>query len=88
MEVSETQRLKQMEDETRRLKPIGGRAESARRGAEGSDPKKTAGACRTEDRSLSRRSTVERTHGLQAAGRGAVQLSIRAKAGAQRSVAR
>jgi putative transposase len=40
MDVSVAQRLKAMEDENRRLKLLCGGAESSRRGAEGSDPKK------------------------------------------------
>ncbi len=40
MEVSEAQRLKAMEDENRRLKLLVAELSPARRGAEGSDPKK------------------------------------------------
>jgi putative transposase len=81
MEVSEAQRLKQMEDENRRLKllvaELSLHGEALKAGSE-----KTAGACRAEDRSSVRLGGVpaQRTHSLQAAGRGAVQLSIRAKA--------
>ena len=77
MEVSEAQRLKAMEDENRRLKLL-----VAELSLHGEAPKavseKTAGACRSKRRGCVRlgRVSAERTHGLQAAGRGAVELSV------------
>jgi putative transposase len=68
-EVSEAQRLKQMEDESRRLKPVGGRAESARRGAEGSDPKKRLELAELRTEVCLGGVPVERTHGLLGAER-------------------
>ena len=77
MEVSEAQRLKAMEDENRRLKLL-----VAELSLHGEAPKavseKTDGACRSKRRGCVRlgRVSAERTHGLQAAGRGAVELPI------------
>ena len=77
LEVSEAQRLRALEDENRRLKllvaelSLGGEALKA-------VIRKTAGACRSEGRRCVRlgRVPAERTQGLQAAGRGAVELPV------------
>jgi putative transposase len=77
MDVSEAQRLKALEDENRRLKLLV--AELSLHGeALKSVIRKTAGACRSKRRCGVRLGgvPVERTHGLQAVGCGAVELSI------------
>jgi putative transposase len=77
MEVSEAQRLKAMEDENRRLKLLV--AELSLHGeALKAVIRKTGGACRSKRRGCVRlgRVPAERTHGLQAAGRGAIELSV------------
>ena len=77
MDVSEAQRLKAMEDENRRLKLLV--AELSLHGeALKAVIRKTAGACRSKRGSGVRlvRVPVERTHVLQAAGDGAVELPV------------
>ena len=89
MDVSEAQRLKAMEDESRRLKLLV--AELSQHGeALTAVIRKTAGACRSKRRGCVRHGRVpaKRTHGLQAAGCGAVELSVRTSAGRQRRTAR
>ena len=78
MEVSEAQRLKAMEDENRRSEAAGGGAEPAWRGAEGGDTKKRLelAGLREEVAFISVGVPAERTHGLQAARRGAVELPV------------
>jgi len=74
LEVNEAQRLKAMEDENRRLKLLV--AELSLHGeARRESSEKTAGACRSKRRRGVRLVGVpdERTHGLQASGRGAVE---------------
>ena len=77
MDVSEAQRLKAMEDENRRLKLLV--AELSLHGeALKAVIRKTAGACRSKRRGGVRlgRVPAERAHGLQATGRGAVELPV------------
>jgi len=77
MDVSDARRLKAMEDENRRLKLLV--AELILHGeALKAVIRKTAGACRPKRRCgvRVRRVPAERTHGLQAAGRGAVELPV------------
>ena len=79
MDVSEAQRLRQMEDENRRLKSLVADL-SLDREVLKSVIRKTAGACRLKRRCCVRsgRAWRERTQGLQAVGCGSSQLSIRA----------
>ena len=77
MDVNETQRLKQMEDENRRLKLLV--AELSLHGeALKAVIRKTGGACRPERGCGVRlgRVPAERAHGLQAAGSGARKLPL------------
>jgi len=89
MDVSEAQRLKTMEDENRRLKLLV--AELSLHGeALKAVIRKNGWSLPVWRRRCVRlvRVPVERTHGLQAAGDGAVELSVRAKTGLQRRTAR
>ena len=77
MDVSEAQRLKALEDENRRLKMLVAELSLHGEALKGVI-RKTAGACRSKRGSgvCSGRAWSERAHGLQAAGRGAVELSV------------
>ena len=77
MDVSEAQRLKTLEDENRRLKLLVAELSLHGEALKGVI-RKTAGACRSKRRRGVRPERVpsERTHGLQAAGRGAVELPV------------
>jgi hypothetical protein len=46
MEVNEARRLRELEEENRRLKQLVARSQSGSGSFEGGHPKKTAGACR------------------------------------------
>ena len=77
MDVSEAQRLKALEDENQRLKLLVAELSLHGEALKGVI-RKTAGACRSKRRRCVRLVgvPVERAHGLQAAGRGAVELSV------------
>jgi putative transposase len=77
MDVSEAQRLKAMEDENRRLKLLVAEL-SLHCEALKAVTRKTGGACQFKRGSGVRlsRVSVERTHGLQAAGRGTGELPV------------
>ncbi len=102
MDVSQAQRLKAMEDENRRLKHLVAdlslnqevlKAVIRKNGWSfyPTDKELSAGtpACRPETRCCVRfgRVSAERTQGLQAVGRGPVELSLRVSAGSQRGAA-
>ena len=77
MDVSEAQRLKALEDENRRLKLLVAELSLHGEALKGVI-RKTAGTCRSKSRCGVRlnRTWLERAHGLQAAGRAAVELSV------------
>ena len=78
MDVSEAQRLKAMEDENRRLKLLVAELSLHGEALKASDPKKRLelAGLRGDVAFVSGRVRSERTHGLQAAGRGAVELPV------------
>ena len=89
MEVNEARRLKELEDENRRLKQTGRRSEPGQRGAEGGDPKKRLELVggRQDVALVMSEHQSQRASGLQALDRGPRDLPISAAAGSQRELA-
>jgi putative transposase len=77
MDVSEAARLRQMEDENRRLKQLVADLSLDKEMLK-AVIRKTDGACRAEERGGVRRGGVqpERAHSLQAAGSGSIELPL------------
>jgi putative transposase len=77
MDVAEAQRLKALEDQNRRLKLLVAELSLHGEALKGVI-QKTAGACRSKRGSGVRAGGTwsERTHGLQAAGRGSAELPV------------
>lgn len=82
MDASKAQRLRQLEDENRRMKHLVADL-SLDREALKAVIRKAAGACRPEERCCVRLGRVpsERAQGLQACGSGSSQLPVRAATG-------
>ena len=90
MEVNEAQKLKGLEDENRLPEALGCGPELGQGSTESGDPKKRVELARHEERCGVRLRAVpgKRAPGLQAAGNGSRQLSVRTEARPQRAIAR